>query len=46
MAKVTIGLSESALADLEALRAWYGEQGVSDVGERLLGEIIESIERR
>lgn len=44
MPKVTIRFAESALADLEALRAWYAEQGVPDVGERLLAEIIGSIE--
>ena len=44
MPKVAIRFAESALADLEALRAWYTEQGVPDVGERLLGEIVASIE--
>jgi plasmid stabilization system protein ParE len=44
MRKVTVRLAESALGDLEALRAWYTEQGVRDVGERLLGEIVASIE--
>jgi plasmid stabilization system protein ParE len=36
MPKVAVRFAESALADLEALRAWYAEQGVPDVGERLL----------
>jgi plasmid stabilization system protein ParE len=44
MQKVAIRFAEAALADLEALRAWYEEQGVPDVGERLLREIIDSIE--
>jgi len=44
MPKVAIRFAESALADLQALRAWYEEQGVPDVGERLLREIIDSIE--
>jgi plasmid stabilization system protein ParE len=44
MPKVTIRFAESALADLEALRAWYTDQAVPDVGERLLGEIVASIE--
>jgi len=44
MPKVAIQFAESALADLEALRSWYAEQGVPEVGERLLREIIESIE--
>jgi plasmid stabilization system protein ParE len=44
MPKVVIRFAESALADLESMRAWYAEQGVPDVGERLLGEIVASIE--
>jgi toxin ParE1/3/4 len=44
MPKVAIRFAESALADLEELRAWYIERGVPDVGERLLGAIVASIE--
>ena len=44
MPNVVIRFAESALADLESMRAWYAEQGVPDVGERLLGEIVASIE--
>ena len=44
MAKVGIRLAESAVADLEALRAWYTEQGVPEVGERLIREILAGIE--
>lgn len=44
MAKVVIRFAESALTDLESIRAWYAEQGVPDVGERLIGEIVASIE--
>lgn len=44
MPRVVIRFAESALADLEALKSWYAEQGVPHVGERLLREIIESIE--
>ena len=43
-AKIAIRFAESALADLEEVRAWYAEQGVRDVGERLLREIVASIE--
>ena len=46
MPNVVIRFAESALADLESMRAWYAEQGVPDVGERLLGEIVASIEAR
>ena len=44
MATVAIGFAESALTDLESIRAWYAEQGVPDVGERLIDEIVASIE--
>jgi plasmid stabilization system protein ParE len=44
MAKAAIRLAESALADLESIRAWYAEQDVPEVGERLLGEIVARIE--
>jgi len=44
MPKVVLRFAESALADLESMRTWYAEQGVPDVGEHLLGEIIASIE--
>ena len=44
MAKAAIRIAEAALADLESLRTWYEEQGVGEIGERLLQEIIASIE--
>jgi plasmid stabilization system protein ParE len=44
MPKVTIRFAESAMADLESIRVWYAGQGVPAVGERLLGEIVSSIE--
>lgn len=44
MARVALRFAGSALADLEAVRAWYAEQGVPAVGERLMREIIASIE--
>jgi len=44
MAKVAIRFAESALADLESIRDWYTEQDVPEVGERLIGEIVASIE--
>ena len=44
MAKVAIRFAESTLADLESIRAWYAEQDAPDVGERLIGEIVTSIE--
>ena len=44
MAKAAIRFAESALADLESIRAWYPGQGVPEVGERLVGEIVAAIE--
>jgi plasmid stabilization system protein ParE len=44
MAETLVTLSESALGDLEGIREWYVEQGLSEVGERLLLEILEHIE--
>ena len=44
MAKAAIRFAESALADLESIRAWYAGQGVPEVGERLVGEIVAAIE--
>ncbi|MDA1074396.1 MAG: type II toxin-antitoxin system RelE/ParE family toxin [Proteobacteria bacterium] len=44
MANVAIRFAESALADLESIRAWYAEQDVPEVGERLIREIVASIE--
>jgi toxin ParE1/3/4 len=44
MAEIRVTLSESALGNLEGIREWYEEQGVPDVGERLLLEILERIE--
>ena len=44
MPKVAIRIAASAFADLESIRAWYTDQGVPDVAERLIGEIIASIE--
>lgn len=44
MPKITILFAESAVADLEELKSWYSEQGVPDVGDRLVTEIFERIE--
>jgi toxin ParE1/3/4 len=44
MAEIWIGLAESAVRDLEGIREWYQDQGVPEVGERLILEIFERIE--
>ena len=43
MPKVSIRFAESAVADLEALKGWYAEQGVAAVGDRLVEEIFTRI---
>ena len=44
MPKATIRFAESAIADLEAIKTWYTEQGVPDVGERFVIDIVTRIE--
>ena len=43
--KHTITFAVSAVKDLEEIRAWYADQQVPDVGERLLGELFSQVER-
>lgn len=40
----TIRFAESALGDLEGIRAWYADQGVANVGARIVGDIVGRIE--
>jgi len=40
-----ITFAASAVEDLEAIRAWYAEQLVPEVGERLIGEVISQVGR-
>lgn len=44
MTKAAIRFAESAVADLESVRTWYTDQGVPDVGVRLIAEMMVSIE--
>jgi len=41
MPRLVISFAESALCDLEAVQAWYAEQGVPDVGARLVAEVFQ-----
>ena len=41
----SVWFAASALADLQAVKDWYNEQGVPDIGARLVADIIESVER-
>jgi toxin ParE1/3/4 len=42
--KRVITFTLSAVKDLEAIKAWYIDQQVPDVGERLLGEMVSHVE--
>lgn len=39
----SVEFAESALVDLEGVRAWYAEQGVPEVGVRLVGEVVRLV---
>ncbi len=43
MSSVAIRFAESAIADLESIRDWYADQGVPEVGDRLIEEIVSRI---
>lgn len=43
--RLAVTFSESAVADLEDVRHWYTEQGVPDVGARLVAAVIERVEQ-
>jgi len=42
--RASISFAASALADLEEVLAWYSDQQVPEVGQRLVGEIVTRIE--
>ena len=44
MPKTAISFAESATADLESIGSWYAEQGVPNVGDQLVRNIIARIE--
>ena len=41
---MAISFAESALRDLEEVRRWYMEQGVPEVGTRLVSEVFQRVE--
>ncbi|MBN1867703.1 type II toxin-antitoxin system RelE/ParE family toxin [Candidatus Sumerlaeota bacterium] len=43
--KHRISFALSAIEDLESIRAWYVDQQVPEVGERLLREVVLCVER-
>lgn len=44
MARIVVRLAESAVQDLEELRAWYEEQGVPETGQRIVADIVKRVE--
>jgi plasmid stabilization system protein ParE len=40
-----ITFAVSAVEDLEAIRKWYHDQQVPEVGERLLEDVLSAVER-
>lgn len=44
MTVAKIGFAESALGDLAGIQEWYAEEGVPEVGDRLIAEIFEQVE--
>ena len=44
MPRVVISFAESALRDIEEIKAWYVGQGVPDIGERLVAEVFQRVE--
>ena len=44
LGKISIRFAASAVADLEKIRIWYADQGVPDVGCRLISGIFQRVE--
>ena len=44
MSAIAIRFAEASITDLEDIKHWYWEQGVPDVGDQLVAEIIKRIE--
>ncbi len=44
MPTAAVSFAESALGNLEAIRSWYAEQGVTDVGTDFVADIVRHVE--
>ena len=44
MPRVVVSFAESALRDLEEIKAGYTGQGVPDIGERLVAKVLQRVE--
>jgi toxin ParE1/3/4 len=45
MARRVVSIAESAVRDLEEIRDWYAAQDASEVGERIVGEVLASVDQ-
>lgn len=43
--KYRVTFAQSSVQDLEAIRTWYADQQIPEIGERLVGEIVSAVER-
>jgi toxin ParE1/3/4 len=43
--KYRITFAASAVKDLETIRSWYADQQIPEVGERLVQEVVSTVER-
>lgn len=43
--QIRITFAVSAVEDLEDIRGWYSDQQVPEAGERLVGEVLNLVER-
>jgi plasmid stabilization system protein ParE len=44
MSVARVSFAESALSDLAGIQEWYAEEGVPEVGNRLVAEIFKRVE--
>jgi toxin ParE1/3/4 len=44
VAVARVSFAESALGDLAGIKEWYAEEGVPEVGDRLVAEIFQRVE--
>jgi toxin ParE1/3/4 len=45
MARRVVSIAESAVRDLEEIRDWYAAQDAPEVGERIVGEVLASVDQ-
>jgi len=43
MAKMRIQFAPSALEDLQAIAAWYADQDIPDIGQKMLASLMDAV---